>query len=513
MRIRAACLAGLLVLAASPLRAQSSYEQMQTFSSLMNQIRTSYVDSVTYAGLVAAAIDGVLHSLDPHSRFVSRADAEQEFAYESGTLAGTGIVLDDVDGALAVLAVLPKSPGAKAGVSAGDRLLSVNDTSVGGLRSHEVSRQLMGDKGRKVQLVFERGSRLEPDTLRFQLKYDFIKEKAVSGTRMLDATTGYLRLGGFVMKADDETESALKTLRGKGMKRLIFDLRGNPGGYMNEVDGIASMFLPRGTLLFEIQARKFSGNPKVASSGNGEFRDLPLIVLIDEGSASASEALAGALQDHDRALVLGRRSFGKALIQRPFPIPPQGDVVWLTVGRIATPSGRIIQRAYRGLRTEQYYSFRGTAGEEQDTTKEFYTDGKRPVYGGGGIKPDVTLPSPVEMPSWWFIAADSGWIEAVADSVAALLPRDQAAGAAWLNAPEQWQAGLVQPMLARARARLKVTTDPTQPQRERMARLLAWRATEVRWGPDAADLFQVQHDATLAVAMGKWGELAKLLGK
>jgi carboxyl-terminal processing protease len=513
LRQLAVLIVGLLA-GAMPLRAQSSYEQMQTFSSLMNQIRTSYVDSVTYAGLIVAAVDGVLGSLDPHSRFLSRVNAEREMAYENGSLAGTGIVFDEVDGALAVLAVLAKSPGAKAGVYAGDRLLTVNDTSVAGLSSYEVTRQLTGDKGKKVRLLFERGSRLEPDTFRVQLKYDYLDVKAVTMTRMIDPQTAYMRLGGFEFKSSDETEKALKDLRGKGMKRLIIDLRGNPGGYMNELTEIASLFLPKGSLIYQVQGRRIVGESQIMTTKDGSFRDLPMMVLVDEGSASASEALSGALQDHDRALILGRRTFGKALMQRAFPVPPQGDLVWLTVGRIATPSGRIIQRAYHGLKAEQYYSFGGKTGDAQDTSTVFYTDKKRPVRGGGGVAPDVPIPGPVDLPRWWSVASDSGWIEAVADSTAALLPREQTAPAAvaWLATPAQWQSGMMQPMLNRARTRLNITAEPSEAQLARMGRILAWRATEVRWGPDAAELFLVQNDATLKAAMEKWGELPKLLG-
>jgi carboxyl-terminal processing protease len=510
-RCLAVLLAGLLF-ASAPARAQSSYEQMQTFSSLMNQIRTSYVDSVTYAGLIVAAVDGVLGSLDPHSRFLSRANAEREMAYQTGTLAGTGIVLDEVDGSLSVLSVLPRSPGSKAGVAAGDRLLTVNDTAIGGLSSHEVSRRLMGEKGRKVRLLFERGPRLEPDTLRVQIKYDFLDVKAVSLTRMLDATTGYLRLGGFDWKSSDETESALKGLRGKGMKRLILDLRDNPGGYMGELDQIASLFLPKGVLIYEVRGRKVIGDPKTMTTRNGDFRELPLMVLVNEGSASASEALSGALQDHDRALIVGRRTFGKALMQTMFIVPPRGDAVWLTTGRIVTPSGRIIQRAYHGLKAEQYYNLGGTSGDAQDTTEVFYTDHKRPVRAGGGINPDVVVPSGTDLPRWWYVAADSGWVEAVADSVAALLPKDLAAGDAWVSSPAEWRTRLVQPLLSRVRSRLKVTAEPEGPQLARIGRILAWRATEVRWGPEAADHFQVNNDGILKVAMEQWGELPKLLG-
>lgn len=503
----------LLLLCAGPLHAQGSYEQMQTFSALMNQIRTSYVDSVTYQRLILAAIDGVLGSLDPHSRFLSRADAEREMAYQLGSLAGTGIVLDDVDGGLSVLTVVARGPGAKAGVSAGDRLLTVNDTSMGGLSSYDVSRRLTGEKGQKVRLLFERGSRLEPDTIRVNLKFDFIPPRAVTLVRMLDPATGLVRLSEFSLKAGEETERALKSLRGKGMKRLILDLRDNPGGFMNELVDIASLFLAKDTLIYRIEGRRVLGPSQIRAPRNGDFRDLPMMVLVDEGSASASEALAGTLQDHDRALVLGRRSFGKALMQQAFPVPPQGDLMWLTVGRIVTPSGRIIQRSYRGLKREQYYSFGGVSGTDQDTSTVFHTDRKRPVRGGGGIVPDVTIPVAGPLPGWWSVAADSGWVEAVADSVAALLPRDAAAPAAvaWFKAPAEWRAGMVLPLLSRVHTRLKVTAEPDEGQLARLGRILAYRAAEVRWGTDAADLFVIQNDGGLVTAMTYWDKLPKLL--
>ncbi|HXI19707.1 MAG TPA: S41 family peptidase, partial [Gemmatimonadales bacterium] len=416
-----------LALLSAPLAAQSAYEQLQTFSSLLNQVRLSYVDSVTYAELVHAAIDGVLESLDPHSRFVSRDDGLRELAYEGGELAGTGLVLDDVDGALTVLTVLPRSPAARAGVGPGDRLLSINDTSSLGLSADEAGLRLLGEKGTRVRLLFERGARLEPDTLAVSLKYDLIKPVSVTATGMVDATTGYLRLSGFHEKSADEMEHAIKDLKGKGARRLLLDLRGNPGGVVIGAVEIASLFLPKQALVFSTVGRRQAANSEFRTGKDGPFRDLPLMVLLDEGSASAAEALAGSLQDHDRALLLGRRSFGKALMQQAFPIPPQGDLVWLTVGRIVTPSGRIIQRAYHGLKAAQYYSFAGRSGAARDTQAVFYTDHRRPVRGGGGIEPDVAIPKSAVLPAWWGIAADSGWIEAVADSVAGTLPRDQAA--------------------------------------------------------------------------------------
>jgi carboxyl-terminal processing protease len=500
----------LLVPAALP--AQAAYEQLQTFSSLLNQVRTSYVDSVTYAELVHAAIDGVLASLDPHSRFLKREDGEREMAYESGALAGTGIVFDEVDGSLTVLTVLPNTPGARAGVSAGDRLLSINDTASEGLSAGEVGGRLLGEKGKKIRLVFERGSRLEPDSLKVTLKYDLLKPISVTVARLVAPTTAYVRLSGFHEKAGDEVEKAVKDLQGKGAKRLILDLRGNPGGLVFAAVEISGLFLPAKSPVFRTIGRRKSANDDFQTQKDGPFRALPLMLLIDEGSASASEAVAGSLQDHDRALILGRRSFGKALMQQAFPIPPQGDMVWLTVGRIATPSGRIIQRSYRGLKASQYYTFAGRSGTEHDTSAVYHTDRQRQVRGGGGITPDVAIPRSATLPTWWGVAADSGWIEAVADSVATLLPKDRAAAAKWYDTPADWQAGLVNPFISRVNQRLHLGAEPDSTTRGRIGRILAYRAAEVRWGPDAAEALLVRYDPDIRVAMTYWDRLPEMLG-
>jgi carboxyl-terminal processing protease len=503
---------GLLLLAA-PLAAQgASYEQLQTFSSLLNQIRQSYVDSVTYAELVQGAIDGVLSSLDPHSRFVRVSDARRELAYEAGELAGTGIVLDEVDDRLTVLAVLPRSPGAKAGVAAGDRLLSIDDTAVAGLTISEAGRRLLGEKGRKVRLLFERGSRLEPDSVRITLKLDFLKPRSVESLGLADPATGYVSLGGFHFKGGQELEKSIKELQRKGARRLILDLRDNPGGSVLTAVEIAGLFLPRNTVVFSTEGRRRSATAEHRTERDGPFRDLPLMVLVDGGSASASEAVAGSLQDHDRALILGRRTFGKALMQQLFEIPPQGDVVWLTTARVVTPSGRIIQRSYRGLRVSQYRSLAGQSGAAQDTSAIFYTDRKRPIRGGGGIVPDVSLPAPVKLPRWWSVAADSGWYEAVADSVAGQLPKDLPARARWLDARAEWQTALVGPFMSRVRNRLNLQAAPDSALAARLGRILAYRVAEVRWGPEAADEFALRNDPDIRAAMTHWDKLSALLG-
>ena len=490
----------------------ASYEQLQTFSSLLNQVRMSYVDSVTYAELVHAAIDGVLSSLDPHSRFVRRYDADREMAYEAGTLAGTGIVYDLVEDHLAVLTVYPKGPGARAGVSPGDWLLAINDTATAGLSPQEAGARLVGDKGKKLRLKFARGSRLEPDTVNVTLKLDFIQPVSVSIARMVDPTTGYVRLVEFHPKAGEELEQAVKAVKGKGAKRLLLDLRGNPGGALIAAEEIAGLFLPKDALIYRTDTRRSSLKAEVRAHSDGPFRDLPMMLLIDNGSASASEAVASSLQDHDRALLLGRRSFGKALIQEAFPVPPQGDLVWLTIGRIVTPSGRVIQRSYRGLKAEQYYSFAGKSGAGQDTLAVFHTDHGRQVRGGGGIVPDIPLSGPAPLPAWWGAAVDSGWYEGVADSVAALLPKEPAQRLSWFDARSDWQVRLVQPFLDRVHQRLGVSAVPDSQLSGRLGRILAHRASEVRWGPEAGDEFTLHNDPDIRAAMGYWDRLTAILG-
>ncbi len=505
-------LAGPLVPGAAPLEAQgAAYEQLQTFSGLLNQIRLNYVDSVTYTQLVRAAIDGVLRSLDPHSYFLSHSDGERQMAYESGRLAGTGIVLDDVDGVATVLAVLPESPAAKAGVQPGDRTVSLNDTSVAGLSVPTLQSRLIGEKGSKVKLVFERGSRLEPDSFKVTLKNDFIHPHSVQIARLANQTTGYLRLVGFHQDAGKEVEEAVKRLKSSGAKQMIFDLRGNPGGSVPSAIDIASSFLPKGTVVFRTRARRKQNVEVVTTEKDGHFVDLPMILLIDERSASASEALAGSLQDHDRALLMGRRSFGKALIQQVLEVPPQGDIVWLTVARVETPSGRVVQRRYEGLNVEQYYTFAGRSGAEQDTLAVYQTDHGRPVRGGGGIVPDVPLPKTPDLPVWWSVAADSGFIEAVADTLALTLGKDAAARNAWMTGVADWQTRLVTPFLERTRSRLKVTADPDSALRARIGRNLAARVAEVRWGDDGMDEFLVRNDPDLQAALGYFSKMGDLL--
>ena len=513
--MRMAGTVGLVLLATAvgrlPAQQTSAYEELQAFSGVLNYIRLNYPDSVSYSRLVHAAIDGVLHALDPHSAFFTRQEFERRTALERGELAVTGLALEDVDSAITVLAVAARGPAAKAGVQPGDRLVSVNDTSVAGLDVHSVELRLVGDRGSKVRLQFERGSRLEPDTFGVTIKRDVIALHSVSLARMVDSVTGYVRLEEFRAEAAKEVHEALDLLKGQHMRRAILDLRGNPGGYVLSAVDVASEFFPRGTVVFRTRGRKRDVDTTFVTTRDGAYAALPLVVLIDEHSASASEALAASLQDHDRALLLGRRSFGKALMQMDFVVMPMGDDLHLTIGYVLSPSGRFIQRRYRGLAVEQYYAFAGKSGAESDTLKQYRTDTGRLVRGGGGIQPDIDLPKPPPLPVWWSVAADSGFDDAISDSVAQTLPATPAARAAWLQAPDRWRATLVPPFLARVRTRLHVAAQADSALEGRLSRILATRVAEVRWGPDAVQEFLVRTSPDVRAVTGYFARLPELL--
>ena len=488
----------------------SSYEELQRFSAVLNHIRANYPDSVAYNGLVRAAIDGMLRSLDPHSWFASREDYEKLSSLERGELAVTGIVFEFADGIPTVLNYMKKSPAEKAGVLPGDRILRVDGVPVAGMTTKSIALRLAGEKGSRVVVGLERGPRLEPDTFSVKLKRAFIESRSVSVARMVDPETGYVRLDEFGPSGADEVRKAVRQLRSSRARQLILDLRGNPGGIVTEAVDVAAEFLPSKTVVFTTRGRKKVLNEEYRTKGNGEFVEMPLILLVDEGSASASEALAGSLQDHDRALIVGRRSFGKALMQTGFLVP--SGYVQLTVGHVLTPSGRFIQRRYRGFAIEQYVAFAGTAGEGADTMEVFRTDRGRSVRGGGGIAPDLMVPAAPSTPAWWSVASDSGYDDAVADSVALTLATDAAARAQWIAGSGEWEARLLPAFLDRVRTRLVVTARPDSVTGADLARRLAARAAFVRWPPDAGTDLMLASDPDVRAAIAAFPRLPELLG-
>jgi carboxyl-terminal processing protease len=503
-------LVALLTLA-SPAHAQqrrSAYEELQTFSGVLNHILNNYADTISYRQMIRAAIDGVLESLDPHSHFLSHQDDIVLGRLVRGDLAGIGIHIEPVGDDLVIRTLDRNGPADRAGLFPGDRLVAVGDTAVAGLDATQVEARLAGRKGSKVRLRLERGSHLEPGELEVEIERKQIEVSAVEPPILLDSATVYVRVIRFGEEAAQDLRASLGREADRGRRQAILDLRGNPGGLVGEAVEMASLFLPRRAPVFSTRGRVGEVNEDYVTGKDGPLRAVRLVLLIDEGSASAAEALAGALQDLDRAVLVGRRSFGKALIQAPFFLPG-GDIVWLTVGRVQTPSGRVIQREYRGLTPDQYRRFAGTGPVAKDTLPLFHTAGGRPVRGGGGISPDVETAGSPAPPAWWSVAHGRGWIQQVVDQAAAERVPEADAVHAWAAA-ELDHLTLADVLLERVRKELDVRADVEPEVRGWIGRTLAARVAAVRWGMDAEASFRVAVDPDVREALAvfpRWGKI------
>ena len=496
-------LAALLPSTARGQSERTAYEEMQTFSAVLNQVRLNYVDSVAQSALVRAAIAGALDALDPHSRYLRRATLDRLNAVEAGLLGSTGARLELVEGAVRVLAVGPRSPAAAAGMAAGDRLVAVNDTPVAGLSDREAEALLAGEAGSRVRLELWRGPSQSPQSLRVVVRRAVYRWPAVSATVLVGDSTGYVAFTEFAVNSAPELDRAIENLRRRGAQRLILDLRGNPGGLVSEAGRVAALFLPNGSVFQRTEGRKADVRREYRTEGHGDA-GMPLIVLIDDHSASASEAVAGALQDHDRALIAGRRSFGKALMQTYFPLP-SGDALALTVGRLTTPRGRSLQRDYRGLTREQYRALAGQATSTPDSARApVFSVGGRPLDPGPGVAPDVELPAQAMLPVWWPVVLEHDLDAAIADAVS--LP-DLASADQWESDPASWDRLLVAPLLERASAATGLPLTLDAPVRARVARELAARVALARWGEDGAVRFRVRTDPDIRATLPLFARL------
>lgn len=402
-RFRAAALlvAGLLVpvVGTSQDRAvqpRTVYEDLQLFSQVLNQIRVNHPDSVDTHRLFMAAVEAMVRAADPHSYVLParRLSPERERALRDGRLIPVPITFRFLGGVPVVTSVAAGSGAAELDILPGDELLEAEGRPVTAESAMELEIMLAGRGGSPVPLVLERR---RDDGSFVRLERTVVREEAdgasaVPTAFMLGAGTGYVRVTTFAHpRAADDLHNALRDLESQGMERLLLDLRDNGGGLLEEATRVAGEFLPRGTVVYTAGGRK----PEVADTGRvarsfwRSERRYPMIVLTNEGTASASELVAGALQDHDRALIVGRTTFGKALLMQGFPMT-DGSLMVLVVGEIRTPCGRSVQRDYRSITRREYY--RGPNDERDRTTRPTCTTaGGRTVYGGGGIHPDVLL--------------------------------------------------------------------------------------------------------------------------
>ncbi|NND94576.1 MAG: S41 family peptidase [Flavobacteriales bacterium] len=383
---------------------------LQSFSSLLYHIEELYVDSVDEQKLVQDAIVGMLEELDPHSTYIPKDELKAMNEPLKGNFDGVGIQFNILKDTIMVVSPITGGPSEKVGILAGDRIVEVDQENVAGIgvKNSDVQRLLKGPKGTKVGVgVVRRGVN---GILDFEITRDKIPIHSVASSYMADPTTGYIKISRFAATTIQEFRSSLAELRAQGMKNLILDLQGNGGGYLRTAIEIADEFLTDNQLIVFTEGRSFPRNETNATARGG-FEQGKLAVLIDEGSASASEIVSGAIQDWDRGVIIGRRSFGKGLVQKPVGLP-DGSAVRLTTQKYFTPSGRCIQKpyeegveAYRKEKRERLES--GELTDENslmvnDSLQYFTKINKRKVYGGGGIIPDLFIPLDTTMASDYY---------------------------------------------------------------------------------------------------------------
>ena len=367
-------------------------------TDLLHIVDDQYVDTVNMNDLVEKAVPQILSELDPHSVYISTKDVQQANDDLRGSFFGVGIEFTIRKDTIHVQNVIPNGPSERAGLLAGDKIIEVDGKPFVGkeVTNEETMHRLKGEKDTKVKLGVIRYKEKTPR--HFTVIRGEIPMKSVTSTYMIDRTTGYIKVKNFGEKTYPELLIALAKLSQNDFQNLIIDLRGNTGGYMSTAVQMANEFLSRGQLIVYTEGRK-SQRQEYRSDGRGSYQHIPLVVLIDEGSASASEIFAGAIQDNDRGTVIGRRSFGKGLVQQPVTLH-DGSVVRLTVARYYSPSGRCIQKPYTSGADKDYEEdilLRYQHGEffSQDSIKhegpEYHTLGGRVVYGGGGITPDIFI--------------------------------------------------------------------------------------------------------------------------
>ncbi len=369
-------------------------------SYTLSLIDTQYVDSLSLDSIVEHMMPVVMEELDPHSVYIPASEMQQVNEPLEGEFDGIGVVFNMATDTVIVLNVIPSGPSDKAGVRAGDRIIRINDSVVAGreIPQNEIVHRLRGRRGTEVKLSLERQS--IADLVDVTVVRDAIPLKSIEASFMIADHIGYIKLSQFARTSYSELMSAIASLRGEGMTKLIFDLRGNSGGYLDQAILIANEFLPEGDLIVYTEDRH-RNRVEEFSDGNGTLTDIGLAVLIDEASASSSEILAGALQDNDRGTIIGRRSFGKGLVQRQVPFA-DGSALRITVARYFTPTGRSIQKPYILGDEESYCSdmfnrylnnefFSADSIHFADSLRYVTPKGKT-VYGGGGIMPDLFVP-------------------------------------------------------------------------------------------------------------------------
>ncbi len=415
LAIAASLVLGILI--GSHFTPQKSNNLDRKLNNLLGVVSNEYVDDVNMDSLVELSIPEILANLDPHSTYFTAEDLKESNDELNGSFSGIGISFQVIEDTVNVIEVLSGGPSQKVGIMAGDKIVTVDGKSFVGekFNYNYVREQLRGAEGSVVKLGIQRNN--SPKLLVFTVKRGPVSVNSIDAAYMIEKNSGYVKVNQFGRNTYNEFITALSQLKTEGAKRYIVDLRGNGGGYMEMAILMANEFLPEGKLIVSTKGRYRRDESQVWSDGNGAYQDAEIVVLTDEFSASSSEIFAGAIQDNDRGLIVGGRSFGKGLVQKQFPLF-DGSSIRLTVARYYTPSGRCIQKDYSGGLANYNDELLGrfSNGElfsrdsiKLDKSKIFHTVGGRIVYGGGGIIPDLFVPQDTTgMSSWYINVANAG---------------------------------------------------------------------------------------------------------
>jgi len=371
-------------------------EHYQAFSVALRAIQDNYIDKVDSENLVYGAVRGMLGTLDPHSSFFSPKEYAQMRERQEGHYYGLGITIQNTpDGDVVAMGVFEGSPAYKKGVRRGDIIAWIAGEDAKGWTTEQAMRKLRGPKGTTVDIGLKR--RGYDELIRLVVTRDEVTIPTVPAFFMIDDTTGYIRMQDFGENTDRDVKNALRQLSSKGMKRLLFDIRGNPGGPLDQAIKVANEFLPKGRMIVYTRGRVPNSDSDYRATDDGEFTEMPIVLLANRNSASASEIVTGALQDHDRAYIVGETTFGKALVQSVYRISGNAGLA-LTTAHYYTPSGRLIQRPWDASFDEYLsYSLRDQdANKPHNPSDMKHTDAGRPVYSGGGIEPDKRVAGPIE---------------------------------------------------------------------------------------------------------------------
>ena len=395
----------------------ANFTTSNKLNGLLRIINDQYVDTVNMTQLIEDAMPQILGELDPHSSYIPAKDLQAVNDDLAGSFSGIGVQFTIQQDTIHISNVIPGGPSEKVGIMAGDRIVEIDDSAFVGkiVTNYESMKRLKGPKGSEVKLgIFRQG---EKELLNFTIVRGDIPVKSIDAAYMLNDKFGYIKVNKFGETTYPEMLISLAQLHQQNCQGIVIDLRGNTGGYMGPAIQMVNEFLPKGRLIVYTQGR-MAPRENYPSNGTGSSQEMPIIVLLDEGSASASEIFAGAIQDNDRGTIIGRRSFGKGLVQQPIEFN-DGSAIRLTIARYYTPSGRCIQKPYNKGRDEEYEldiltryehgEFFSQDSIKQDESHIYYTSIGRPVYGGGGIMPDIFVPQDtIGMTSYFRMAINRG---------------------------------------------------------------------------------------------------------